>query len=75
MEITKIASVAFISLLGAISPGPDFAIVTKNCLSAGTFRAGYLTALGVASAVLIHVSYCLFGLAIVIQESLLFFIF
>ena len=69
MEITKVASVAFISLLGAISPGPDFAIVTKNCLSAGTFRAGYLTALGVASAVLVHVSYCLFGLAIVIQES------
>jgi RhtB (resistance to homoserine/threonine) family protein len=69
MEITKIASVALISLLAAISPGPDFAIVTKNCLSARTFRAGFLTALGVASAVLIHVTYCLFGLAIVIQES------
>ena len=69
MEITKIATVAFISLLAAISPGPDFAIVTKNCLSVGTFRAGFLTALGVASAILVHVTYCLFGLAIVIQES------
>lgn len=69
MEIAKITTVAFISLLGAMSPGPDFAIVTKNCLTAGTFRAGFLTALGVATAVLVHVSYCLFGLAIVIQES------
>lgn len=69
MEVTKVATIAFISLLGAISPGPDFAIVTKNCLSIGTFRAGFLTALGVASAIFIHVSYCLFGLAIIIQES------
>ena len=60
MEITKITTIAIISLLAAMSPGPDFAIVTKNCLSMRTFRAGFLTALGVASAVLIHVTYCLF---------------
>jgi RhtB (resistance to homoserine/threonine) family protein len=73
MEFSKIATVAFISLLGAISPGPDFAIVTKNCLSAGTFRAGFLTSLGVTAAILVHVTYCLFGLAIVIEESPAFF--
>lgn len=68
MDITRIASIALISLLAAMSPGPDFAIVTKNCLS-GNFRAGFLTALGVSTALLVHVSYCLFGIAIVIQES------
>lgn len=68
MDIAKVATVAFISLLAAISPGPDFAIVTRNCLK-GNFRAGFLTALGVASAILIHVTYCLFGLAIIIAES------
>ncbi len=68
MDIANVASIAFISLLAAISPGPDFAIVTKNCLS-GTFRSGVLTALGVAAALLVHVTYCLFGIAIVIQQS------
>lgn len=68
MDLGSVATVALISLLAAISPGPDFAIVTRNCLS-GTFRAGFLTALGVTCALLIHVTYCLFGIAIVIQES------
>ncbi|NGX47108.1 MAG: Leucine efflux protein [Chlamydiae bacterium] len=68
MDISSLSSIAFISLLAAMSPGPDFAVVTKNCLS-GTFKAGFLTALGVSSALLIHISYCLFGLAIVIQQS------
>ena len=72
MDITKITALIFISLLGAISPGPDFVIVTRNCLR-GTFRNGFLTALGVSSAVLVHVTYCLFGIAIVIQESPLLF--
>lgn len=68
MDWGSVATVALISLLGAISPGPDFAIVTRNCLS-GTFKAGVLTAAGVAGALLVHVSYCLFGIAIIIQES------
>ncbi len=66
MEIEKILSIASISLLAAMSPGPDFAIVVRNCLTYKTFKAGLLTALGVASSVLVHVSYCVFGLAILI---------
>lgn len=73
MDLTKITSIALISLLAAISPGPDFAIVTRNCLAIGTFRGGYLTALGVAAALLVHVSYCLLGIAVIIQESPLVF--
>jgi RhtB (resistance to homoserine/threonine) family protein len=72
MDISAIATIALISLLAAISPGPDFAIVTKNCLT-GSFRAGFLTALGVAAAILVHVTYCLFGIAIIIKESTLLF--
>ncbi len=72
MELTSIASIAFISLLGAMSPGPDFAIVTRNCIR-GTFRTGALTALGVAAALLVHVTYCLFGIALLIQGSPLLF--
>lgn len=72
MEATKIATIALISLLAAISPGPDFAIVTKNSIGK-TFRSGALTALGVAAAIMVHVTYCLFGIAIVIKESPIFF--
>lgn len=61
-----------ISLLAAISPGPDFAIVVRNCLS-GKFKDGFLTSLGVATALLIHVSYCVLGIAIIIAESPLLF--
>ena len=68
MEIARISTIALISLLGAMSPGPDFAVVTKNCML-GTFRTGFFTALGVSTALLIHVAYCLFGIAILIQDS------
>jgi RhtB (resistance to homoserine/threonine) family protein len=68
MEISKVLSIAFISLMGAMSPGPDFAIVVKNCLR-GKFRDGFWTTVGVSSAILIHVTYCLLGVAWIIYES------
>lgn len=68
MDITKISTIAIIALFGAMSPGPDFAVVTKNCLS-GNFRNGFLSALGVACALMIHLTYCIFGIALIIAES------
>ncbi|MBI5273958.1 MAG: LysE family transporter [Chlamydiales bacterium] len=72
MDIAKVLSIALISLLGAMSPGPDFAIVTRNCIS-GTFRSGFLTTLGITTALFVHISYCLFGIALLIMESSLLF--
>ncbi len=71
-DFAGISSIALISLLAAMSPGPDFALVTKSSLS-GNFRTGFLTALGVSCALLIHVTYCLFGIALLIQQSPLLF--
>jgi RhtB (resistance to homoserine/threonine) family protein len=68
MDIAKIVSLATISLLAAMSPGPDFAVLTRNCIR-GTFRTGLLTTLGITTALFIHISYCLFGIAFIIQES------
>lgn len=68
MDIAKLTSVAAISLLAAISPGPDFAVLTRNCMK-GTFRTGFLTALGITTALFIHITYCLLGIALIIQES------
>jgi RhtB (resistance to homoserine/threonine) family protein len=68
MDFSKVISIGLIALLGAMSPGPDFAIVVKNCLR-GKFRDGFLTSCGVAAAILIHVSYCILGVAWIIYES------
>lgn len=61
-------AVAIVSLLAAISPGPDFFIVLRNSLSYSR-KAGLLTALGVSLALLIHLFYTLVGIAVVIAES------
>lgn len=67
-ELSSVLAVGLVSLIAAISPGPDFFIVLKNSM-AHSRKAGYLTALGVSSAVLIHLSYTLLGLGLVIAES------
>lgn len=59
---------AVVNLLGAMSPGPDFAIVTRYGLS-GSRRSAFLATMGIGTALLIHVLYCLLGIAIFLQNS------
>jgi threonine/homoserine/homoserine lactone efflux protein len=56
------AAVAAAHALAVMSPGPDFAIVSRQALAHGR-GAGVRTALGVACGLAIHVAYGLFGLA------------
>ncbi|MCB1538796.1 MAG: LysE family transporter [Rhodospirillales bacterium] len=65
-------TVFVMSLIAMISPGPDFLCVLKNSLGHG-FRAGAATALGIASALWVHIAYCMVGLAVVIAQSILMF--
>jgi RhtB (resistance to homoserine/threonine) family protein len=65
-------TLGFIVLLGAMSPGPDFVLVTKNSLS-GSRRLGMITGLGVAAALLVHITYASLGMAFVLHESKLFY--
>ncbi|MDO5651765.1 MAG: LysE family transporter [Moraxella sp.] len=57
-------AVALITILAVISPGADFAIITKNSYLYGR-TTGILTAIGIACGVLVHVAYTLVALAIV----------
>lgn len=66
-------AVALVSLLAAISPGPDFVIVLKNSLTHSR-RAGLATALGVSLALLVHLTYTLIGIGVVIAESPLLYL-
>ncbi|UTF50813.1 LysE family transporter [Desulfomicrobium sp. ZS1] len=52
----------------AVAPGPDFFMVLRNSLSRGRL-AGVMTALGIGSALVVHVLYSVFGLALVIASS------
>lgn len=65
-------SISLLILLASISPGPDFAIVTKNSLLYSR-KKGLFTALGVSVSLLVHTIYCILGLAIIISHSLLAF--
>jgi RhtB (resistance to homoserine/threonine) family protein len=63
---------ACINFLGVMSPGPDFAIVTRYGI-AGSRKAAVLASLGITSALLVHVAYCLLGVAVFLKSSLLIF--
>jgi len=70
--MSEFFAITFLILLASISPGPDFAMVTKNSLMYSR-KEGLLSALGISISLLIHATYCIFGLAIVISQSLLAF--
>lgn len=53
---------ALLNLLGAMSPGPDFAIITRYGLT-GSRKSALLATFGVATALFVHVFYCISGIA------------
>lgn len=65
-------TISVLIILATISPGPDFAVVTKNSLLYSR-KVGIYTALGISISLLIHAFYCILGLAIIISQSLLAF--
>lgn len=65
-------AVVSITLLAVISPGADFALVTRNSLLLSR-RAGVFTALGIGLGVVIHLSYTLLGIGLLLQQSLWLF--
>lgn len=70
--MTEWIAVVTITLLAVISPGPDFAMVSRNSLLLSR-RAGVFTAMGIAGGVLVHVAYTLVGVGLLIQQSLWLF--
>jgi|SRR3989338_9496001 len=70
--LTLFIAVGIISLLAAMSPGPDFAVVTKNSLF-GSRITGLYTAIGVGLGIFLHVTYSLVGIGVVISQSIVLF--
>ncbi len=59
-------------VLAAIAPGADFASVVRESISFGR-RAGIICAIGVGSAIMIHVAYTVTGVGLIIAQSVLIF--
>jgi len=68
----ELFTVATITILAVISPGADFAMVSRNSMMMSR-RAGILTAVGISLGVLVHVTYSLLGVGLVISRSALLF--
>jgi RhtB (resistance to homoserine/threonine) family protein len=72
MYWAEFLTVAFIHLLAVASPGPDFAVVVRESVTHGR-RAGTWTALGVGSAIFLHVTYSLLGIGLIVSQSIVLF--
>ncbi len=70
--ITLILTVAFIHFLAVISPGPDFIMITRNTIVYSR-KTGIYSAIGLALGILLHVTYSLIGLGLLIANSIILF--
>ncbi|ROL79440.1 amino acid transporter [Pseudomonas chlororaphis] len=70
--MTELLVVITITILAVLSPGPDFAMVTRNSLVLSR-RHGVFTALGIGLGVMLHIGYTLLGVGLLVKESLLLF--
>ena len=61
--MNEIIAIAIITLLAVISPGADFALVSRNSYLYG-HKQGIYTAYGIACAIWIHISYSVLGLSL-----------
>src|SRR3989338_266980 len=65
-------TVALANLLAVISPGPDFIMITRNSLVYSR-RTGIYTAVGLGLGILVHVTYSLVGIGLIIAKSIVLF--
>lgn len=68
MFLESILSVSLIHFLAVASPGPDFAIVTRNSIQSGR-ASGLATSVGVVCANLVQIFIALSGLGVALQQS------
>jgi len=68
----QFAKVAVAHLLAVASPGPDFAMVVRQSLAHGR-RAAVWTSIGIGCAILVHVTYALLGIGILLRTNPLAF--
>ena len=71
-HLPQFISLGIITLLGAMSPGADFVLVTRNSFVYSR-KVGIFTAIGIGLGVLVHVFYTLAGIGLIISQSIILF--
>ncbi|NQY65731.1 MAG: LysE family translocator [Alteromonadaceae bacterium] len=64
--------IALIHLLAVASPGPDFAIILKQSILYGR-RTAIFTSLGIGTGIMVHVTYSLIGVGLIIAKNEILF--
>ena len=68
----QLFTVVAITSVVMVTPGPDMLLVLRNTVVAGR-RAGLRTSCGVLTGNLVHVTYCLLGIGLLIANSIVAF--
>jgi len=66
--VNELIAVALFTILAVISPGADFAMVTRSSYAQGR-KAGLAAAAGIALGVQVHVLYTVLGIAVIISQT------
>lgn len=64
----EFAAMAVAHLIAVMSPGPDFAVVSRYSVRFGA-RVALWVSLGIGLGILVHVTYSILGLALVIHQT------
>lgn len=70
--LAELAGVMAVFSFAIVAPGADTAMVMRQSLVHGR-RAGILTAFGVGTSLLFHLTYTILGLGLIVSQSLLLF--
>ncbi|MFO0719016.1 MAG: LysE family translocator [Candidatus Paceibacterota bacterium] len=70
--LAQFLTVALVHFLAVVSPGPDFAMVTRNSIIYSR-KTGIYTSIGIAVGILVHVAYSLLGIGFIIAKSIVLF--
>lgn len=65
-------AVVVIHLLAVMSPGPDFVMILRNSLIYSR-KVGIYSAIGLGLGILVHVTYSLIGIGLIISQSIVLF--
>jgi RhtB (resistance to homoserine/threonine) family protein len=70
--LDQILVILSVTSLVMVIPGPDMVLVLRNTFVDGR-RAGLHTSIGVLSGNLVHITYCLLGIGLLISKSIIAF--
>ena len=70
--LDQVLVIVSVTALVMVTPGPDMLLVLRNTFAGGR-SAGLHTSVGILSGNLVHITYCILGIGLIISQSILAF--